>query len=96
MLFISADAVGPEMAGVGIRYWELANILSAHADVELAAIRVGDMPPSAVTLSAFEPHSPRALRVAVRAADLVVCQPQWPRADALAARRGARVVYRPL
>ena len=51
------------------------------------------MPPCAVTLSAFEPHSPRALRDADRAADLIVCQPQWPVLDALAARLAARVVY---
>jgi glycosyltransferase involved in cell wall biosynthesis len=81
------------MAGVGIRCWELANVLSACADVTLAAIRLGPMPPSSVTLVSFEPHSPHALRPHVRAADLVVCQPQWPVVTAWLRRCKARVVY---
>ena len=36
VLFICADAVGEEMAGLGIRCWELARTLSAGASVTVA------------------------------------------------------------
>jgi len=93
VLFISADPVGPEMAGVGIRCWELAQALAPHARVTLAAIRIGPMPPSEVKLVTFEPHSPRALRPHIFAADLIVAQPQWPVVTAWLKRSKARVVY---
>jgi len=93
VLFISADAVGPEMAGVGIRYWELAHVLSARAEVTLAAVRVEEMGASPVRLVSFEPHSPRALRTHIAAADVIVCQPQWPVVARWLRHCHGRVVY---
>jgi glycosyltransferase involved in cell wall biosynthesis len=93
VLVISADAVGPEMTGVGIRCWELARVLSDFADVTLAAVRLGEMPPSEVKLVSFEPHAPRALRPHILAADTVVAQPQWPTVTAWLRQARARVVY---
>ena len=37
VLLISQDPVGEQMAGMGIRYTELARALAAHAEVTLAA-----------------------------------------------------------
>ncbi len=93
MLFISADPVGPEMAGVGIRYWELAQVLAPHAEVTLAAIQVGEMPDAGIAFAEYEPHDPRALRAQIARADLVVCQPQWPVVTAWLSRARCRVVY---
>ncbi len=93
LLLICPDAVGPQMAGAGIRYWELARVLSAHAQVTLATGRLDETPASAVQLIAYEPHAPAALREAVAAADLVVAQPQWPVVAGWLHRGRARVVY---
>ncbi|HEY2632916.1 MAG TPA: glycosyltransferase family 4 protein [Solirubrobacteraceae bacterium] len=93
VLIISADTVGPEMAGVGIRCWEIAQVLSQSADVTLAAVRIGEMPPSRVELISFEPHAPSALRPHIDVADMVVAQPQWPTITAWLGRSRARVIY---
>lgn len=42
VLIISQDAVGPKMAGPGLRYWELARVLAGTCDVTLAAPLSGD------------------------------------------------------
>lgn len=37
ILVVSHDIIGPQMAGPGIRYWALANVLAHHFEVALAA-----------------------------------------------------------
>ncbi|HNP73643.1 MAG TPA: hypothetical protein PKK15_21190, partial [Kouleothrix sp.] len=46
VLFVSTDVVGPDMAGPGIRAWELAHALAAQCDVTLAAPDSATPPPS--------------------------------------------------
>jgi glycosyltransferase involved in cell wall biosynthesis len=78
VLLVSADPVGERMAGLAIRYSELARTLSAHAQVTLA--HGGDTQGSegAVRLLPYRPHAPHALRGEVARADMIFAHPQWP------------------
>lgn len=71
VLLVSADTVGPSMAGPGIRYWELARQLARDAEVVLAVPNV-----PALTAPGFriERYRPWSLQRLVRWADVVVCQ----------------------
>ena len=62
LLFICADPVGEQMAGLGIRCWELARALSAGAQVTVAHGGSERGEPEGIRLIAFKPHSPQALR----------------------------------
>ena len=54
VLLISSDTVGSEMAGSGIRYWNLARVLGAHLPVTLAVPTPTDLdPPTGVTIVAY-------------------------------------------
>jgi hypothetical protein len=92
VLFICADAVGEEMAGLGIRCWELARTLSAGASVTVAhgGSEQGDV--DGVRLIPFRPHAPGTLREPIEQADTVVAHPQWPLVDRWLKRSSARVV----
>ena len=99
VLFISADPVGEEMAGLGIRYWELAHALLAHASVTIAH---GGRPShgaseesakAGLRTVAYRPHAPRPLRALIAGADVVVTHPQWPLVDRWLRRSRARVVF---
>ena len=71
VLVISADVVGPSMAGVGIRSTEFARVLSGHADVTLAAIPGSENPlPGRVRFLTYEHPSPSALKPEIFAADV--------------------------
>jgi glycosyltransferase involved in cell wall biosynthesis len=96
VLFISPDAVGERMAGLGIRYTELAQVLALDAEVVLATgepepgnARV----PPGVRLVGYAPHNPRALLPEIAAADTVVAPPQWPVVNGWIRRSRARAVY---
>ncbi len=78
VLFISADPVGEEMAGLGIRYWELARVLVGHAQVTIAHGGRTSSTADGIATVAYRPHDPRALRPLIDAADVVVTHPQWP------------------
>jgi glycosyltransferase involved in cell wall biosynthesis len=95
VLFISADPVGEEMAGLGIRYWELARALSAHASVTIAhGGRTGrEAGSEGVRTIAYRPHAPAPLRALIAASDVVVTHPQWPLVDRWLRRSRARVVF---
>jgi glycosyltransferase involved in cell wall biosynthesis len=92
VLLISADPIGREMAGLGIRYWELARTIAPHADVTIAhggTERIeGD-----VRTVAFEPHRPIALRAEIDNADVIVTHPQWPLVTRWLRRARARIVF---
>jgi glycosyltransferase involved in cell wall biosynthesis len=92
VLFVCADAVGEEMAGLGIRCWELARTLSTGASVTVAhgGSEQGDV--DGVRLIAFRPHAPGALREPIARADTVVAHPQWPLVDRWLRRSSARIV----
>ena len=92
VLFISADPVGERMAGLGIRYWELARALSANARVTLAHGGDGDGERDGVRMLAYRPHAPARLRALIEESDTVVTHPQWPLLDRWLRRSAARVV----
>lgn len=93
-LVISADAVGAEMAGVGIRAYEFARALAPHADVTLAAIEVkGALPDPDIPVVLFRNQDPAALRPHVMAADVIVAQPHFPTLMSWMHRSGARLVF---
>ena len=71
VLLVSADTVGPSMAGPGIRYWELARQLAGEAEVVLAVPNVPTMPATGFRVVRYRPWSLFGL---VRAADVVICQ----------------------
>jgi glycosyltransferase involved in cell wall biosynthesis len=98
VLFISADPVGEEMAGLGIRYWELAHTLTAHASVTIAhGGRRGreadaDDDVDAVRTVAYRPHSPAPLQGLIAASDVVIAHPQWPLVNRWLRLSRARVI----
>jgi len=92
VLFVCADPVGEEMAGLGIRCWELARALSGRASVTLAHGGSEEYEREGVRTVAFRPHAPTALRPLIADADTVVAHPQWPLVDHWLRRSSARVV----
>ena len=93
VLFISPDAVGDRMAGLGIRYTELAAALAPHAEVTVATGDAAGAPPAGVRVVAYEPHAPAALRPEIERADAVVAPPQWPVITRWMRRSGARLIF---
>jgi glycosyltransferase involved in cell wall biosynthesis len=92
VLFICADPVGEEMAGLGIRCWELARVLSGDASVTIAHGGSDAGERERVRLVPFRPHAPAALGPLIAGADTVVAHPQWPVVDRWLRRSPARVV----
>ncbi len=92
MLFICADPVGDEMAGLGIRCWELARALSDRAAVTIAHAGTEAQDREGVRTVPFRPHAPGSLRPLIAAADTIVAHPQWPLVDRWLRRSSARVV----
>jgi glycosyltransferase involved in cell wall biosynthesis len=92
VLFVCADPVGEQMAGLGIRCWELARALRGNASVTVAhgGSEQGDH--DGVRTLPFRPHAPSALREPIARADVVVAHPQWPLVDRWLRRSRARVV----
>ena len=95
VLFISPDAVGERMRGMGIRYTELARALAPHAEVVVAT---GDeaaagAPPPGVAVIGYAPHAPGALRPEIARADAIVAPPQWPVVTGWMRRSGARLIF---
>jgi glycosyltransferase involved in cell wall biosynthesis len=93
VLFVSADPVGASMAGVGIRYFELARVLAEHADVTIAHTGADDEALEGIPTVAYRPHAPGRLREPLSRADVVIAQPQWPLINRWLRRGGARVVF---
>lgn len=72
VLIVSNDLVGPTMAGTGMRCWELAQVLSWHVPVTLAAPAGSTLPaPGAVQLAVYD-WIESSMRPLVEAADVVV------------------------
>ena len=93
MLFICADPVGEEMAGLGIRNWELARVLREQADVTVAhGGRESDHQPGLRTVP-YEPHSPQSLKPLISDADVIVAHPQWALVTRWLRRSSARIVF---
>jgi glycosyltransferase involved in cell wall biosynthesis len=81
------------MAGLGIRTFELARVVTAHADVTVAhgGDTEGDF--EGVPTLPFRPHDPIALRAPLATADVVVTHPVWPLLARWLRRSGARIVH---
>jgi glycosyltransferase involved in cell wall biosynthesis len=93
LLIISYDTIGPQMAGAGIRYLELARVLSERANVTLAAPSIGGALPVGVDQLTYRPHVPDALSRPIAHADCVLCQPQWPIVSRWLHRSRAKVIF---
>lgn len=93
VLVISADAVGREMAGTGIRSYEIARALAPHAEVTLAAVESGATPVEDVRQVGFHVRDSRALRPHLEKADVVFAQPQWPTVHRWLRDSGARLIF---
>jgi glycosyltransferase involved in cell wall biosynthesis len=93
VLLISSDTVGEEMAGPGIRAYELARALQPHATVTLAAVRSPHQAPPGVDVRPYHPIDQRALRPLIAEADTIVCQPQWAVTASWLRRSRARLVF---
>jgi glycosyltransferase involved in cell wall biosynthesis len=92
LLFICADAIGEQMAGLGIRCWELARALSSQASVTVAHGGEEEGEREGVRLIAFKAHAPAALRAPISAADAIVTHPQWPLVNRWLRGAKARVI----
>ncbi|MCW2996508.1 MAG: gtuS2-22 [Solirubrobacterales bacterium] len=97
VLFLSPDAVGARMAGLGIRYTELAGALTDVAQVRVAT---GDpegdgttLPGSAIPVVGYDPHAPGALRDHIAWADTIVAPPQWPLITSWLRSSAKRIVF---
>lgn len=95
VLFISPDAVGERMRGMGIRYTELARVLAPHAEVVVATGDPlgGGEPPPGIPVVGYAPHAPGALRPEIARADAIVAPPQWPLVTSWLRRSGARLIF---
>jgi glycosyltransferase involved in cell wall biosynthesis len=92
VLFICADPVGEEMAGLGIRCWELARALAEDAKITIAHGGSEEGEREGVRIVAFRPHEPHGIRELVADADAIVAHPQWPLVDRWLRRSSARIV----
>ena len=72
VLVVSHDVVGARMAGPGIRYWELAQVLSRHFRVILAVPGEAHLPETDVQLWSYDPGRWDSLAPAVARADVVL------------------------
>ncbi len=72
VLIISHDVVGSRMAGPGIRYWELAQVLAEHFPVILAAPGTVDLPVLGHQVHCYDLEDPQSLDAALERATVVV------------------------
>ncbi len=72
LLIISHDVVGQRMAGPGIRAWELARVLSLHAEVTLAAPQPIDLVAPGVRTGHFAMGDRASLAEYLRQADVIL------------------------
>jgi glycosyltransferase involved in cell wall biosynthesis len=93
VLFICADPVGAKMAGLGIRNWELARVLSAHARVTIAHGGTESVQNGALRTVPYRPHDPSAVLELLPDVDLAVAHPQWPTLTRAMRRSRARLVF---
>ena len=93
VLFYSHDPVGEQMAGLGIRTFELARVLAAHADVTIAHGGTHTGAFEGIETVPVRPHAPAPLRALVAAADTVVTHPVWPPLSRWLRQSDARVVH---
>jgi len=72
VLILSQDLLGPQMAGPGLRYYELARVLAASCEVTLAGPLAGELLHPGFALASLAPAHPTALDPLLAAADVVI------------------------
>jgi glycosyltransferase involved in cell wall biosynthesis len=72
MLILSHDVIGTRMAGPGIRYWELARVLSDACAVTLAAPAPIDLAPQGFTTAHYTPGASHSLAALTAEADIIL------------------------
>ena len=72
VLIVSHDIVGSQMAGPGIRYWELARVLSHHFKVALAVPGETDLSTANVHLWTYDPGQWDSLAPVVKLAGAIL------------------------
>jgi len=72
VLILSQDLLGPQMAGPGLRYYELARVLTSECSVTLAGPLAGDLPHAGFELAPLTPARPDDLTPLLARADVVV------------------------
>jgi glycosyltransferase involved in cell wall biosynthesis len=93
VLVLCADQLGANLAGPGLRAYEIARVLQPHVDVTLAGVRADTPPPGGVPTVLYDLRAPRELRPRIAGADAVFAQPQWPVIAPWLRESGARLVY---
>ena len=71
LLIVSHEQIGPQMAGPGIRYYQMARVIGAHLPVTLAAPQ-GSQPVAGVTMAFYEDGHWPSLRPLVAQATTVL------------------------
>lgn len=79
ILLVSGDRLAAEMAGAGIRTWELARVLARRHDVCIAAPEGSAAPADEVPLVTFDVNGRHALAVLASRADVIISPPLPPR-----------------
>ncbi len=93
VLLICADRVGPEMAGVGIRAWELARVLRETTEVTLAHTGREPIDEEDLRTVSWSAHDYRAIVELIPSADVVIAQPVWSPVVRALRRSSARVIF---
>ncbi len=79
LIFVSPDRVGPEMAGPGVRYVELARQLAKTHDVLVAAPTGSGPVANGPEVAVYDPERPQTLRSLLAGREVVVAPPLPPR-----------------
>jgi GT2 family glycosyltransferase/glycosyltransferase involved in cell wall biosynthesis len=72
LLIISPDVIDVKMGGVGMRYWELAQVLSKYAQLTLAVPAKTLLVSSEFSIQTYEQGLEHTLRPLVEAADIIL------------------------
>jgi GT2 family glycosyltransferase/glycosyltransferase involved in cell wall biosynthesis len=72
LLIISPDSVNMNMGGVGIRYWELANVLAKTTQVTLAVPNETALVPQGFAIQTYKPGDEDTLKPLVSVADIIL------------------------
>ncbi len=72
VLIVSHDVVGPRMAGPGIRYWELAQVLAGYCAVSLAVPWNSELRADDFAVHAYQPGEWHSLQPLALRADVIM------------------------
>jgi glycosyltransferase involved in cell wall biosynthesis len=93
VLFVCPDPVGVEMAGLGIRNWELARVVRDRATVTIAHGGSEAIDDGNLRTVPFRPHDPDPVIELTAQADVIVAPPQWPPLTRALRRSRAQIVF---